>query len=129
MRRAAPAALLYVLAVFALGALLGPLREFLLTPWTGALLATLLELPLVLLWSWFLAGWIVARMAVPRGAARWLMGGLALLLLLGMELALGRVLRGWDFAAWLAHLGSGPGLASLVGYLVFAALPALQRQP
>ncbi|MCW8087791.1 hypothetical protein [Sabulicella glaciei] len=129
MTRAIPAAIFYVLGAFALGMLLGPLREFVLAPWTGPLLATLLELPLVLLWSWLLAGWIVGRMEVPLGGARWLMGGLALLLLLAMELALGRVLRGWDFAAWLAHLGTEPGLASLAGYLVFAALPALQRQP
>ena len=129
MTRAILAACLYVLAVFGLGVLLGAFRELVLVPRLGALPAALVEAPLVLGFAWFAAGWLVRRCAVPPGAARWGMAAVALVLVLLVEFAAGTVLRGWDLAAWRAHLGTPEGWLSLALYALFALWPGLQRQP
>jgi hypothetical protein len=129
VRSALTAAALYVVAVFGLGLVLGPIRELLLAPRLGALAATLLEAPLVLGVAWFAAGWILRRRAVPPGAARRAMSAAALLLVLLAEFAAGSVLRGWDLAAWRVHLDTLEGRLSLALYGLFALWPALQRQP
>lgn len=129
MRSALSAAALYVLAVFGLGLVLGPVRELVLAPRLGALAAALLEAPLVLGFAWFAAGWLLRRRAVPPGPARRAMSVAALALVLLVEFAAGSVLRGWDLAAWRAHLGTPEGRLSLALYGLFALWPALQRQP
>ena len=94
MPRILTAAAFYVLAVFGLGFVLGPIREAALAPRIGTLAATLVELPVVLGFAWWAAGWLVRRLAVPPGAARWRMGGFALAFLLLLEFGLGIALRG-----------------------------------
>ena len=121
--------LLYVLAVFGVGFLLGPIRELVLRPRIGEFAATLTELPLMLGFAWIVAGWLVRRFAVPSGAPRWRMGGVALAALLALEFGLGTALRGWSLGEWLAHFLAPTGLLTLAGYVLFASWPRLQRQP
>ena len=61
MSRDLRAALLYLLAGFGMGFLLGPLREFILAPMLGRLAALFIELPLLL----GFCAWIAARS--PKG--------------------------------------------------------------
>jgi hypothetical protein len=122
------AAALYVLAVFGLGLLLGPIRELVLAPRWGAA-AALIEAPLVLGFAWFAARFLLRRHAIPPGAPRRVMAAAALVLVLLVEFAAGHLLRGWDLAAWGAHLATPAGWLSLALYGLFALWPLLQRQP
>lgn len=90
------AALVYVLLAFALGFVLGPLRELLLAPALGRVGALLVELPVLLAACWWLAPRVMRR--VPPGVGRLRAGFAALALLLFLEFTLGMVLRGWDFS-------------------------------
>ena len=123
------AAALYVLAVFGLGMLLGPIRELVLAPRLGALPAALIEAPLVLGFAWLAARFLLRRHAIPPGAPRRVIAAAALVLVLLVEFAAGHLLRGWDLAAWGAHLATPAGWLSLALYGLFALWPLLQRQP
>lgn len=118
--------LLYALAAFGFGFVLAPVREFALAPAIGLLAATLVELPVMLAFCWWLAGRL-ARALGPSLAPRAVMGGAALGLLLLAEFGVGVFVRGWDFAGWLRHFAAPEGAATGAAYLVFAALPALRR--
>lgn len=122
-------ALLYVLAAFGVGFLLGPLREFLLAPMMGRLLALLVELPLMLGFCAWIAPRILRRCMIPPGPARLRMGFAALSLLLALEFFTGVALRGWDLRAWVTDFATPPGLVTLLAYLVFAFLPRWVRTP
>ncbi|WP_431284795.1 hypothetical protein ACQW02_08285 [Humitalea sp. 24SJ18S-53] len=110
-----------MLAAFAAGFVLGPIREFLLVPAMGRIGALLVELPLLLLFCAWIAPRIIRRFAVR---ARLAMGLCALALLLVLEFLAGVALRGWDLAEWLADFATPPGLLTLAAYAVFAWLPA-----
>lgn len=122
-------AAIYVFIAFALGFLLGPLREFLLAPALGRLGALLVELPIMLGFCWWLAP--RAARGVAPGVARLRMGFAALALLLMLEFGVGLALRGFTLPEWLAQFGTREGALTLGAYLVFALLPWLraQRQP
>jgi hypothetical protein len=123
------AALLYVLAAFGLGFLLGPLREFVLVPRIGRVAALLVELPLMLGFCAWVAPRILRRCAVPPGIARLRMGFAALSFLLALEFFTGVTLRGWHLREWLADFATPPGLVTLLAYLAFALIPRWVRTP
>ncbi|UPY37101.1 hypothetical protein [Sediminicoccus sp. KRV36] len=123
MSRDLRGAVLYVLAAFGAGFLLGPMREFLLVPIMGRLLALFVELPLLLGFCGWVAPRIIRRCGVPPGGARLRMGFAALALLLTLEFFTGVALRGWDLRGWAADFATLPGLLTLLAYLVFALLP------
>lgn len=132
MSRDLRAAILYMLAAFGAGFVLGPLREFLLAPMVGRLVALCVELPMMLGFCWWVAPRIIRRCAVPPGEARLRMGFAALALLLVLEFLVGVALRGWDLQEWVADFATPPGLVTLLAYLVFALLPrwaSPHRQP
>lgn len=118
----------YALLLFALGFLLGPIREFLLTPWFGPVAAVAIEVvPMVAAMAW-LAPRIARGMEIPpRVPGRVVMGLVALLLVLAAEIALSRLLRGLGPAGTLARYGTPQGMvgAALLG--IFAAMPWLRR--
>lgn len=123
MSRDLKAALLYVLAGFGAGFVLGPLRELLLAPAFGRMAALLVELPLLLGFCWWIAPRIIRRCGILPGAARLRMGFAALAMLLTFEFTLGVAVRGWDLAGWVGDFVTLPGLVTLAAYLVFALLP------
>lgn len=119
----ARAALAYWASVFALGFVLGTARVLLLVPRLGEVGATLVELPVMLAASWFIAGKVVRRLALARGAA--LAAGLAAFaLLLAAELATGLLAFGLSPREWLAGLGRPAGALGLAGQAGFALMPA-----
>jgi hypothetical protein len=129
MSREWQGALLYVLAAFGVGFLLGPLREFVLAPNIGRLPALLVELPLLLGFCAWIAPRILRRCGIPPGPARLRLGLAALSLLLALEFLTGVALRGWDLRRWIADFATLPGLVTLLGYLVFAFIPRWVRTP
>lgn len=126
--RIARAALAYFVAVFAVGFVLGVVREWLVRPRYGALAAIAIEAPAMLLACWCAARWAVGRFGVTGARERWRVGAMAFGLLMGAELADALVLRGMAPGEWLAHFGTAPGVLSLALFLAFAAMPVLVRR-
>jgi hypothetical protein len=60
------AGFLYFAIVFAVGFVLGTIRVLLLVPHLGSTLAVSIELPLILVVSWFTCRWLTRRLHVPR---------------------------------------------------------------
>lgn len=120
------AAVLYLLAGFGMGFVLGPIREFLLVPMMGRVFALFVELPLLLGFCWWIAPRIIRRCAIPPGEARLRMGFAALSMLLVLEFVIGVAVRGWDLQGWVADFATWPGLVTLAGYTIFALLPRLR---
>ena len=120
------AGLLYFLAVFSAGFLLGTLRVLWLGPLIGERAAELLETPVLLGVAIAAAAWIVRRQGLePRPGARLAMGITALACVLAAEFALVLPLRGMTPAQYFAALDPLTG-AVYYGSLVFvAALPLL----
>ena len=114
----------YFLIVFAAGFALGTLRVLLIAPRVGEMAAVALELPAMLAASWFAAGWVARRFAVPaRLAPRLAMGAIAFAVLMLAEFALAATM-GRSPAAFAAALLTAPGLLGLAGQIAFALCPA-----
>lgn len=117
----------YFAVVFAAGFALGVLRVAAIAPGVGETNAVLIELPVMLVVSWFACLWSVQRLAVaPSAAARLAMGALALTLLLLAELALSALLFGRTAAEHFAAYGERGAQLGLAGQVVFALFPLLQ---
>jgi hypothetical protein len=112
----------YFAAVFAAGFVLGVGRTLVLAPWLGETGAVLLELPLILAWSWWVAGRIVRRWPLPGGAAL-ASGGLAFALLMAAEAGVSTQLAGRGLADHWALYAEPAHQLGLAGQLLFAALP------
>ncbi|MCX8133005.1 MAG: hypothetical protein N3D18_03465 [Roseococcus sp.] len=121
------AALAYTALAFALGVLLGPLREFVLAPRIGRLSALMMELPVMLAFCWWLAPRVMRRL--PPGLARLRAGLAALGFLLLLEFTLGQALRGFTLNEWAAQFGTREGALTLIGYIAFALIPWLRPAP
>lgn len=88
--RAVLAGLAYFAIVFTAGFSLGALRVLWIMPRTGALIAVVLELPIMVAVSWGAAAALIRWFRVTPGAAdRLMMGGVGFALLLVAETVLG----------------------------------------
>lgn len=118
----------YFALVFALGFLLGTLRTLHVpdAPGRSRLVGVAIELPVMLVASWFAGRYVVRRFAVP--GARALMGGLAFLLLLLAELAVGVVLFHRSAAAHFALYADASYALGLAAQIGFALMPLLQMR-
>lgn len=114
--------------VFAIGSVLGTGRVLLLAPQLGALAATVIELPMMLVASWLTVGWAVRRWRVPwRAGARLAMGATAFALLIAAETALGVFGFGRSLAEQLAAMTSPDGALGLAAQIAFALFPLVRR--
>lgn len=119
----------YFAAVFAAGFLLGTIRTLVLAPAIGAAAATLIELPVILLLSWLICGWLIGRFDVAaRSGPRALMGGTAFALLMVAEFLLAAALTGDTLSAYLRGFKEADRALGLAGQLVFAAFPVMQMR-
>lgn len=124
--RIIPAAGCYVALAFGAGFVVGPVRELVLAPAIGATAALAVETPIMALVSWLAARWTAVRFAVPsRVAARLRMGLLALGMLVALEEGTTRLLRGGSIFAHWADQPGAEQLLTVVGLLLFLAMPAL----
>ena len=125
-RSALTAGFVYAGFVFAAGFVLGTIRVLALAPQVGALGATLVELPVILAIAWVASRWIVGRWRLPPGAARFVMGGTAFALLIGLEIATGAALGVRTLASLLADYRDLPTQLGLAGQIAFPALPWIE---
>jgi hypothetical protein len=129
MLAAIRAGLLYFFGVFAVGFLLGTIRTLVLVPRIGALAAVALELPLMLLASWWLCGVVLRRIPLPPAALlRLTMGGWAFLLLMTAELALAVWGSGLTPAEHWASFAGAAAQLGLAGQIGFALVPLIRRR-
>ena len=119
----ASAAIAYWAVVFALGFVLGTIRVTWIIPLVGLIPATLIELPIILVASWFAAGWLVRRFTIERPSEGLAVGALAFSILMAAECALAAALLGQSPAQWLIGLAEPRALLGLAGQAVFALMP------
>jgi hypothetical protein len=122
---------IYFALVFALGFLLGTLRTLLVpdTPGRSRLVGVSIELPVMLVASWFASKYVIRCFAVPPTfGARALMGGLAFLLLLLAEFAVGVLLFQRSVAEHLALYADASYALGLAAQIGFALMPLLQMR-
>jgi len=117
---------IYFGIVFAAGFVLGVLRVLILAPRLGETAAVLIELPLILLVSWIVCGWLIRLFAVAAAAGpRLAMGGAAFLLLMAAELSLSVFVFGRPVSGHWRHYLTLAGALGLTGQIAFAAFPYL----
>ena len=118
---------IYFLLVFAAGFLLGIARVLIRAPLLGEASAVLIELPVILVLSWFRCRTLIERLRVPATlSARGLMGATAFILLLATELLLSVILFDRTIAEALEIYRTVGGLMGLTGQIVFALFPLIQ---
>lgn len=128
MARALSAGLLYFLLVFAAGSVLGTARVLVVAPLVGSPGAVLIELPVMLAWSWLACGFVIGRTSLEqRPSLRLTMGLSAFALLIAAELGLSVLLLGRTASEHLAHYAREDAMLGLVGQLGFAAFPLLHK--
>jgi hypothetical protein len=117
----------YFVIVFAFGFGFGVLRLFVLTPRYGEWLALLIELPAMLMISWYASGLIVWLLKVPGEiAVRLAMGGLAFTLLIGAELGLSVFVNGRSVGDHFNLYQTSLGMTGLIAQFVFAFIPTIR---
>jgi hypothetical protein len=127
MLAAARLGVAYFAFIFALGLIVGVIRELILEPAFGALPAMLIELPLMLGASWLLCRDALARAALPPAlGAGIVMGAVAFALLMAVELAIALWTPGRTVGEYLQTFRSPAALLGLAGQVAFACFPALQ---
>ncbi len=122
----------YFAGVFAVAFALGVLRMMVIAPRLGAVLAVLLEAPVVLGVSWGVCRWCVGRFRVPPTvSARLTMGVFAFAILMAAEGALGLLAFGRSVADQLSAfrtLAGGIGLAAQIGFGIIPLVGAAWRR-
>lgn len=117
----------YFLLVFFFGFIFGTIRSIAAAPVIGEFAAVLVELPFMLLVSWFGCKWIIQAFAVPgRVAARLKMGLVAFVVLLGAEALLAVLLLNLSLAQHLAQYLNSATQLGLSGQILFALFPLIQ---
>ena len=124
------AGLIYFLLVFALGWVLGPIRELWAVPRFGRIAALLVEAVIMLIAMVVSSRWVMRRFNVPQTLGSTIpMGLVALAILAPAEIAGVLWVRGLSLREYLASFVTAPGVISLVMFLLFAAMPTLVMLP
>lgn len=114
--------------VFVAGFVLGTVRVLIVEPRVGSVVATLLELPVMLAISWVVCGTMVRRWNVSAETrSRATMGAVAFALLIAAELLLGRYGFGRSFGAQMEALSQPAGLLGLAAQIAFGCMPLMRR--
>jgi hypothetical protein len=124
--RAVEAGVVYFLLMFAVGWILGPIRELWAMPYLGRVTATLIEAMIMLIAMVAAARWVIRRFEVPQTTAATIAIGLvALGLLIPAEIAGVVFVRGLPLQDYFSSFLTVPGMISLAMFLSFAAMPPL----
>lgn len=127
MTRAIRAGGTYFALVFAVAFVLGAIRTGFIVPRTGAVIAVLIEAPILLGIAWVICRRVTRRFDVSATVpARLVMGLVAFTLLMLAELALSVLLAGRSPAQHLALYRGLPEQVGLAAQILFALLPAIQ---
>ena len=118
--------MIYFVLVFAVGWVLGPIRELWAVPHFGRMAATLSEAVIMLIAMIVSARWVIRRFHVSRTLPTTIsMGIVAIGLLLPAEIVGIHRVRGRSVRDYLTGFLTVPGIISLVMFLLFAAMPTL----
>ena len=124
--RALKAGVIYFLLVFAVGWVLGPIRELWAVPHFGRVAVMLSEAVIMLVAMIVAARWVTRRFGVPRTPLATIsMGIVAIGLLLPAEIVGIHWVRGRSVRDYLTGFLTAPGVVSLLMFLLFAAMPTL----
>jgi hypothetical protein len=116
----------YAVTVFTIGFLLGTARVLLLAPRMGSTIAVSIEAPIILTASWYISKVWVTRLAVGAEIPlRILMGVVAFVTLMILEIALSISLFHRSIGEYLAELQSSAGAIGLAAQICFATFPLL----
>ena len=128
MLTALKAGMAYFAIVFAVAFALGALRILYVIPHIGETGAVLLELPVLLVLSWWICGAIIRRYAVPQHMGhRALMGLVSFALLMIAELAVATFVFGRAPAEFLDGFATPNGAIGLMGQIAFALIPLMHN--
>ena len=126
-RTALTAGVTYALLVFVVGFCLGAIRIALLVPRLGETIAVLVEMPIMLLASWWLCRRCIDHFRLNASlAARALMGSVALVTLQAEEIGIAVAAFGHSPIEYWLGLGSLPGMIGLAAQVAFAGFPLAQ---
>lgn len=118
---------IYFAIVFAVAFVLGIVRTLVLAPRLGAVAAVAIEVPILLILSWFVCRHCVSRFRVPWALAdRFIMGMVAFALLMGAELLLSLLLTDRSAAQFFSALAQREQLLGFAGQIAFALMPVIQ---
>jgi hypothetical protein len=115
------AAVVYFALVFGAGFILGPIRILCIVPRFGVRLAELMEFPVMLVVIVLAARWLVRKFQLAAHA--WLVGFLALGLMIAFEFTLVLWLRGLTLSDYFRERDPVAGVIYYLMLLVFAAMP------
>jgi len=115
------AAVVYFALVFGTGFVLGPIRILFIVPRFGVRLAELMEFPVMLVVIVLTSRWLVRKFQLAVHA--WLVGFLALALMIAFEFTLVLWLRGLSLSEYFRERDPVAGAVYYLMLLVFAAMP------
>jgi hypothetical protein len=116
----------YFALVFGAGFVLGTIRVLLIVPIVGMRTAELLEMPIMFAVIILSARWVPQYIKVPPTASsRVCMGGMALAMVLALELTVVLWIRGLSFSQYVEAFDPIAGTAYFVMLGVFAVMPFL----
>lgn len=126
-RAALWAGLVYTIGVFVFAFAIGTIRVTMVAPRLGALLAVILEAPVVLAVSWRVSSWCTGRFNVSRDSrSRTLMGAAAFSILMLLELSFSVLVFGETVGHYFAKYATTPGIFGLAMQVCFATIPWIQ---
>ncbi len=117
----------YFVGVFVAGFVLGILRTLIVAPKVGSLVAVLIELPVILWFSWFVCARIL-RGSPKTACAAAVMGGVAFTLLLVAESLVSMLMLDRSFVEHLLLYAQREHQLGLFGQIAFALFPWYQTQ-
>lgn len=115
----------YFAVVFAIAFALGTIRTIWIAPAIGATAAVLVELPIILVVSFFVARHIITGALIGSRGEALGVGAVAFAMLMVAEAGLAVLVFGQPLGVWLADLWRAPGIIGLAGQIVFALMPFL----
>jgi hypothetical protein len=120
------AGVMYFLVLFAIGWVLGPIRELWAVPPFGRMTALLAEAIIMLIAMIVAVRWVILRFNVPQTLGSTIpMGLVALGILAPAEIAGVLWVRGQSLQDYAASFVTAPGVISLVMFVLFAVMPTL----
>jgi hypothetical protein len=116
----------YAVTVFAIGFLLGTVRVLLLAPRVGPTIAVTIETPIILTASWYVSSiWMRRLVVAPEIRTRILVGAVAFVTLMTLEVALSMSLFHRSIGEYVDGLRSLAGMIGLAAQVCFATFPLL----
>ncbi len=120
---------LYFQIIFVLGFILGAIRVALVAPRIGDLAAVCIEVPLMLVASWFVSRWVITRTELPREIGPLLaVGLLSFLFLMIGEYVLASFIFHHTLDDYLAGFRTTAGSIGLAGQIAFGLMPLVHRK-